>query len=119
MRTNAPVTGRSSSSGAERDEELVQLPERLAQSLPEADALVGGLLRRMELVQDQQRLAPLLLEGHRGDGLTALTLLVGPDEARGRCHLEVLAEERHRLRALEAEHEAVTAPDTDIRLARE
>ena len=49
---------RSSSSGAERDEELVQLPERLAQSLAEADALVGGILRRMELVQDQQRLAP-------------------------------------------------------------
>ena len=35
---------RSSSSGAQRDEELVQLPERLAQPLPEADALVGGLL---------------------------------------------------------------------------
>jgi hypothetical protein len=36
------------SSGAQRDEELVQLPERLAQPLPEADRLVGRLLRRRD-----------------------------------------------------------------------
>src|SRR5678815_4102928 len=39
--------------------------------------------------------ATSLLEGHRGDGPTLTTFLIGPDEARVRCHFEVRAEERH------------------------
>ena len=85
--------------------------------LPEADGLVESFLRGIELVQDQQRLATLFLEGHRGDGPAAATFLVGPDEARVRCHFDVSAEERHGLRGAVAEHEAVPAPDTNIRLA--
>ena len=57
--------------------------------------------------------ATLFLEGHRGDGPTLTTFLIGPDEARVRCHFEVRAEERH---SIGFELETVRAPDTNIHL---
>jgi len=67
-------------------------------------------------MHDQQRLAALLLEGHRVDG-TVGTFLIGPNQARIGYHLDVLAEECHGLRALLADLETVPTPDTYIRFA--
>lgn len=67
-------------------------------------------------MQDKQRLAGFLLEGHRGER-TVLTFLIGSHKPRMRRYFEVPAEERHRLRALVAELETIPASDTDIRLA--
>lgn len=61
------------------------------------------------------RLAADFLEGHRRDGAVR-ALLVGPDEARVRCHLEVLAVERYRLR-FGSEHQPVPSSDPHIPLA--
>src|SRR6185436_12196503 len=82
------------SSPAQGGEHLVELRERLAHRIRRAGAgSVERFLGGIELVQDQQRLAAFLLEGDRGDG-TLGTFLVGPDQARGRGHFEVPAEER-------------------------
>src|SRR5215212_12094301 len=67
----------------------------------------------MELVQDQQGLATLLLECHRGDGTLLDTFLIGPREARVRRDVEVRAEKRH---TVGFELETVLAPDTNIHL---
>src|SRR5882762_6972360 len=77
------------------DEKLVQLRERLGHPKLRPGVGIESFLRGIEFVHDQQRLAAFFLEGHRGDG-AAVTLLIGPDEARVPCHLVVLAEERHR-----------------------
>jgi hypothetical protein len=34
---------------------------------------------RIEVVDDEQRLASLFLEGHRGHGPTVVTFVIGPD----------------------------------------
>ena len=80
------------------------------------DGAVERFLRGIDFMHDQERLAPFVLEGHGGDG-AVVTFLIRPDEARVRRHLKVLTEERHRLRALAADLETVSAPDTNIRLA--
>ena len=85
--TLAPRVTRSSSSCSN--------VSTIASAAPEAGS-VESFLRGIELVQDQQRLAAFLLEGHRRDGPILATLLIRPDESRVRCHFEVLAEERHR-----------------------
>jgi hypothetical protein len=54
---------------------------------------VESFLRGIEFVQDQQRLATLFLEGHRGDGSNVTTFVIGPDEARVWCHFDIPAEE--------------------------
>src|SRR5258706_691890 len=80
-------------------EKLVQLLERLAHRIRRPGAgSVESFLRGIELVQDQQRLAIFFLEGHRGDRATVTAFVIGPDEARVRCHIEVRAEERHPFR---------------------
>src|SRR5689334_9852528 len=71
----------------------------------------------MELVHDEQRLATLFLEGHRGDGPTAMSFVIGPGEARVRRHFDVPTEELHGLCGIGAERETVPAPDTNIHLA--
>ena len=77
---------------------LVQLLERLDHYIRRPGAgSVESLLRGIELVQDHQGLAAFFLEGHRGDGPTVTTFVISPDEARVRCHIDVPAEERHRL----------------------
>src|SRR3954463_13413852 len=80
------------------DEKLVQLIERLDHCLGCSGAgSVERFLRRMALAQDHQRLAALLLEGHRGDRPAVATLLIGPREARIRLHFDIRAEKRDRL----------------------
>src|SRR5436305_3880787 len=69
-------------------------------------------------MHDQQRLARLVRESHRGDS-AVLTLCVGPDEAPVRCHIHVSAKERDRLRTFATELETVPAPWTNIHLAGE
>ena len=102
---------------AEGDEELVELRELFGHPAFHAgEGTVERFLRWIELMQDQHRLAVLFLEGDGGGG-RVVAFFVGPDEARVRDHFEVSAEERHGLRVTEAEHEAVFAPDTNIRLA--
>lgn len=102
---------------AQGDEKLVQLRERLGHStLHPGDGTVESFLRGIEFVHDQQRLATFFLEGHRGDG-TVVTFVISPNEARGRYHFDVPAEERHRLRGPMAELETVPAPDTNVRFA--
>src|SRR5688572_26594329 len=77
-------------------EQPIQLLERLNRRIRSSSASrVEGFLRGIELAQDQQRFALLLLEGHRGDGPRVTTLLIGPDEARVRRDFEVPAEEIH------------------------
>src|SRR5436190_17860983 len=93
---------------AQGAEKLVQLLERLAHRIRRPGAgSVESFLRGIELVHDQQGLATFFLEGHRGDRPTLTTFLVGPDEARVRCHFEVRAEERH---SIGFELETVLAP---------
>src|ERR1700722_8799788 len=76
---------------------LVELRERLGHpTLHPGDGSVESLLRGIELVHDQQRLASFFLEGHRGDG-AVVTFVIGPDEARVRGHFDVPAEKRHGL----------------------
>src|SRR5678815_5724521 len=81
---------------AQSEENLVQLLEllgrRTCSARPGGDGLVETFLRGIELVQDQQRLAALFLEGHRGDGPSVIALVIGPDESRVRRHFDVLAE---------------------------
>src|ERR1700722_10306238 len=75
---------------------LVELRERLGHpALHPGDGGVESCLRGIEFVHDQQRLASLFLEGHRGDG-AVVTFVIGPDEARVRGHFDVPAEKRHR-----------------------
>src|SRR4030095_4839982 len=96
---------------AQGDEKLVQLRECLDHRIRRPGAgSVESFLRGMELVQDQQRLATLILECHRGDRTTLTTFLVGPHEARVRCHFEVGAEERQ---TIGFELEPVLAPETN------
>ena len=82
--TLAPRVTRSSSSCVERLDHRIRRP---------GAGSVESFLRGIKLVHDQQRLATFFLEGHRGDG-TLVTFLIGPDEARVRCHFLVRAEER-------------------------
>src|SRR5688572_32388893 len=106
--------GLGSHARAQGDEKLVQLLERLDHRIRRPGAgRVESFLRGIELVHDQQRLATLFLEGHRGDWPTLTSFLIGPDEARVRCHFEVRAEERH---SIGFELETVRAPDTNIHL---
>src|SRR5262245_14904518 len=99
-------------------EKLVQLLERLDRRIRYTGAgSVESFLRGIEFVQDQQRLAIFFLEGHRGDGPTVTTFVVGPDEARVRYHFDIPAEELVRFRGIVAEHETVPAADTNIHLA--
>src|SRR4051812_27023148 len=97
---------------AKASEKLVQLLERLVHPtlLPGGHGSVQSLLRRIELVQDQQRLVSVFFEAHRRDRTSAFTFLIGPDEARVRYHFEIPAEERHRLRAAVRHDQAVLAP---------
>src|SRR5688572_25716690 len=100
---------------AQGEEKLVQLRERLDHRIRRPGAgSVESFLRGIELVHDQQRLATLFLECHRGDRTTRTTFLIGPHEARVRCHFEVRAEER---RSIGFELETVLAPDASIHLA--
>jgi hypothetical protein len=102
---------------SQRGENLGELVERLAHPVVRPEISVESVLRGIELVQDDQRLAALFLEGHRGDG-AVITFLIGPYKARVRCHFDVLAEERLGLRR-GFEQEFVSAPDTNVHLARE
>src|SRR6185295_11099181 len=115
VRSNGVTTTPSPSHArAQGEEKLVQLRERLDRRIRRPGAgSVESFLRGIELAHDQQRLATLFLEGHRGDGPTLTTFLIGPDEARVRCHFEVRAEERH---GIVFELETVLAPDTNIDL---
>src|SRR5204862_37209 len=79
---------------------------------PGGQGSIANFLRAIELVQHQQRLVAFFLEGHRRDGAILATLLVRPDDSRVRRHLEVRAEERHRVRAIDVEHETVAASNT-------
>src|ERR1051326_4815981 len=101
------------------DDELVQLVESLAHSTraPRGDGSVESFLRGIEVGEDQQRLASPFLEGGRGDGPTVIAFVIGPDEARVRCHFDVPTEELHGLRALVAEHQPIRASDTNVQLA--
>src|SRR5215813_6815971 len=93
-------------------EKLVQLLERLAHPTRAAggDGRVESVLRGMEVVHDDQRLATSFFEGHRGDGPTFTTFVIRPDESGVRRHFDVPTEERHRLlRRSVAEHETVGA----------
>src|SRR4051812_14137039 len=67
-------------------------------------------------MHDQQRLACVFIESYRGDGLAVVTFVVGPNEARVRCHFEVRAEELHR-RIFVAKHQTILPPDANIHLA--
>src|SRR5215471_10346670 len=108
----------SSHARAQGDEKLVQLLERLAHNIRSPGAgSVESFLRGIELVHDQQRLATFFLEGHRGDGPTFTTFVIGPDEARVRCHFDIPTEELVRVRGIVAEHQTVLASDTNIHLA--
>jgi ABC-2 type transport system permease protein len=80
---------------AQADEELVELLERLGHPVQAPGALVGSFLRGIEVADDQQRLAALLLERHRGDGSALTTFVIGPDDARVRGHFDVPTEELH------------------------
>src|SRR6188472_3221506 len=92
------------------EEQLLQLVERLGHRV-RAPGLLEGFLRGIEVVDDQLRLAALVLECDRGDLPVLATFLVGPGEARMRRHVEVRTEERHGLRGRRvAEHETVRAP---------
>src|SRR5262245_8908563 len=106
---------------AQLDEQLVQLVERLGipARRPGRDRLVQGLLRRIPVMDDEPGPALVLLEGRGRDDRAAVAFLVGPDEAGGRGHLEVPAEERHRLGGAGVEGEPVAAPDPGIDLARQ
>ena len=64
----------------------------------------------------QQRLAGVFIEGHRSDCLAVVTFLVGPNEARVRCHFEVCAEELHR-RIFVAKHQTILPPNANIHFA--
>src|SRR5262245_44131477 len=111
------TTSWPSQTRAQCGDKLVQLLECLARRIRRPGAgSVESFLRGIELVQDQQRLAAFFLEGHRGDGPILTTFVIGPDQARVRCHLDVPAEERHRLWIV-TEHQTVRAPDTNIHLA--
>src|SRR5690349_19077863 len=77
------------------EEKLVQLREGLHRRIRRPGAgSVESFLRGIQLMHDQQRLAAAFLEGHGGDGPIGTAFLIGPGEARGRCHFEVGAEER-------------------------
>lgn len=98
---------------AQGDEKLVQLVELLGHAaLHPGDGLVESLLRGIELVQDEQCPAALVLEGHRGHGSVA-TFLIRPDEARVRYHVDIAAEELHGVRGIVAERDTVPAADAD------
>ena len=60
---------------------------------------------------DQQRLATFLLEGHRGDGPTLTTSLIGPDEARVCVTSRYVPKNAN---STVFELGAVPAPDTNI-----
>src|SRR5512134_392099 len=51
-----------------RCEQLVELVERLGHSSLGSPIGLERFLRRMELVENDERLAGFLLEGHRGEG---------------------------------------------------
>src|SRR4029434_8135608 len=78
---------------------------------------VESFLRGIELVQDEQRLATFFLEGHRSDGPTVTTFVIGTDEARVRCHFDIPAEDLVSVGGIVAKHQTVPAPDTNIHLA--
>jgi hypothetical protein len=80
---------------AKGDEKLFQLLERFGHPgcRPGGHGSVERLLRGIEIVNGQQRLATFFLESHRGDDLAVITFLIRPDEARVRCYLEVPPEE--------------------------
>ena len=63
-----------------------------------ADGAVESFLRGIEVVHDDQGLGTSFFEGHRGDGPTVTTFVIGPGEAGVRCHVDVRSEERHGLR---------------------
>ena len=91
---------------------------RASRTSPQMRSHRRALPSRVEIVHGQLRLAARFLEGHRGDRLTVVTFVVGPDQARVRCHFEVPTEELHG-RALVTEDHSVPAPDANIRLAGE
>src|SRR4051812_1244481 len=97
---------RSSPPSDKRREQCVQLRELLGQPLGATDVAVERFLCRVQLGERQVRLAVLLLERDGGHG-AVVTFLVRPGQARRRRYLDVLAEEGHRLRVAEVEHQAV------------
>src|SRR5688572_15900490 len=81
------------------------------------ECVVECLPGRIELGQDQERLAVLFLKGHRGNG-TILAFLIRPDDAGVGRHFDIPADERHGLLEVRvAEHEAVRATRANISLA--
>ncbi len=83
-------------------------PKSMGMSLRscEMDVRVGGKYR-LEFEPDAMAFFGTYLE------VTPHSRLIGPHEARVRCHFEVRAEERHRIGF---ELEPVLAPDTNIHL---
>ena len=72
----------------------------------------------MQLGQDHQRGSCSLLKSNRGDGSAVAAFFIGPDEARIRVHFEILSKKFHRLwEGSVAQHQSVSAPDTNIHLA--
>src|SRR4051812_43224856 len=83
---------------APRDEKRVELLELLAKPTRASglDGFVESFLRGVEVAQDDQRLAGSFFERHRGNGATFTPFVVRPDEAGGRGHFDIPAEEGHR-----------------------
>src|SRR5262249_47967444 len=85
----------SSRTRTQADDKLVQLLERLFHRTFHPFERVERFLRGIEIVHDHERLATLLLEGPRGHGPAVIAFLIGPDEARMRCHFDISTVERH------------------------
>src|SRR3954470_338336 len=78
---------------AQGDEKFVQLIERLDHCIGRSGAgSIERFLRRIALAQNHQRLAALLLEGHRGDRSALATFVIGPREAQEGLHFDIRAE---------------------------
>lgn len=103
---------------AKGGEKFIQLPELFGHRPFHArTGFVARFPGRIEFAQDQQRLAAFRrLEGDRGHG-AVFAFVIGPDEARGRRHFEIFAEEGHRAIGIMSERDAVAASGADIHLA--
>src|SRR6476660_7317006 len=104
MVSNSAHDKRTPSASAERssaqsEEKRVELLERLAKPTRTSggDRSVESFLRGIEVVHDDQCLATSFFEGHRGNGPTFATVVIGPDQAGVRRHFNVPTEKRHGL----------------------